>query len=353
MKKMLVLFCALLWVVAAGSPAAADVTGYVANPESNSIDWQNDVTALGGIVNTNVNFDGHPAGVLQDDFYSTSEGVTLAIVPDTSAVVNGQGPGQGNAWAQPVSEGEGVHAASNYLLVEGGSVSLTLTFATPVYGAGLFVIDYFDPWGVAPLTIAAYRQDGSLLASYSAVQYNFQTDKLYFMGVASSDGDIASVVFTAETAATMDLIGIDDIRFAAAEPAEEPEVTADGVLQFFDDAVDDGTLQGSGKFKWLANLRLWLTRKMLSSAVTAVEQGHTRQARSKLDRVYRLCDGKKGSKDFVEGEAVAQLAEMIETLKAGLEDESQSTHAQFKKNHGRDKKSQGHDKKSQEHDKKK
>jgi hypothetical protein len=330
---MFVLVCALVWVVAAGSPAAAEVTGFVANPEGNSIDWQNNVEALGGIVNTNVNFDSHPAGVLQNDFYSATDGVTLAIVPDTSMVVNGEGPGQGNAWAQPVSEGEGVHAASNYLFIEGGSVSFTLTFATPVYGAGLFVIDYFDPWAVAPLTIAAYDQNGILLASYNAVPYNFQTDKQYFMGVSSSDGDIASVVFMAETAATMDLIGIDDIRFAPAAPAEEPEVTTDRVLQFFGDAVDDGTLQGSGKFKWLAKLRLWLTRKMLSSALDAAEQGHTRQALSKLERVYRLCDGKKGPNDFVEGEAAAQLAEMIQTLKVGLEDESPSNQAHFKKHH--------------------
>jgi hypothetical protein len=338
MKKMFVLLCVLVWVFAAGSPAAAEVTGFVANPEGNSIDWQNEVEALGGIVNTNVNFDSHPSGLLQNDFYSASEGVTLAIEPNTSIVVNGQGPGQGNAWTQPLSEGEGVHAASNFLLIEGGSVSFTLSFATPVYGAGLFVIDYFDPWGMAPLAISAYRQDGSLLESYSAVQYNFQTDKLYFMGVTSSDGDIASVVFTAETSATMDLIGIDGIRFAAAEPDEEPEATVDGILQFFDDAVDDGTLQGSGKFEWLANLRLWLTRKTLSSAVKAVEQGHTRQALSKLEKVYRRCDGEKRPRDFVEGQAVAQLAEMIQTLKAGLDDESSSTHAHFKKHHGRDKK---------------
>lgn len=320
MKKMLVLFSAFVLVAGAGAPAVADVTGYVDNPETNSINWQADVEVLGGIVNTDFNFESQSA-----------EGLTMTIEPADSAVVNGQGPGQGNAWSEPVSEGEGLHAASNYLLVEGGPVSLTLTFTTPVYGAGLFVIDYFDPWGMAPLTISAYAADGSLLGSYSSVQFNFQTDKQYFMGVTSSDGDIASLVLTADTTATSDLIGIDDIRFAAAEPAEEPELTGDSLLQFFDDAVAAGTLQGNSRHRWYGKIRLWLTRKTLSSAVKAVERDRTRKACSLLKRVYRRCDGVSRPKDFVVGESAAELADMIEAFKATLDCESQPIHARYKR----------------------
>jgi hypothetical protein len=317
MQKVFVMLSALVFIAALGAPAGAVVTGFVDNPESNSDDWQSDVTALGGEVNTNVNFDSHPDGMLQNNFYSSADGVTLAITPVSSTVVNGQGPGQGNSWAEPVSAGEGVHPASKYLMVEGGVISLTITFSAPVYGAGLFLIDYFDPWNQAPLTISAYAQDGSLLGSYDSVQYNFQTDKLYFMGISSSDGDIGSIVLSADTSSTMDLIGIDDIRFAAAEPAA-PEVTADGLLQFFDDAVAAGRLQGTGRFKWYADLQLWLTRKTLASAVKAAQIGHPRRADSKLRNVQRRCDGNRRPKDFVKGAAVAELAEMIEVVRASL-----------------------------------
>ena len=336
MKKVLVLFSALILVVGAGAPVAADVTGYVDHPEGNSMDWQSDVTALGGIVNTSINFNDHSEGLLQNDFYSTSEGVTLAIVPDYSVVEYGQGPEQGNTFSGPLSEGEGVHEVSNYLLVEGNSVSFTITFAAPVYGAGLFVIDYFDPRGMAPLTISAYAQDGSLLGSYSSVQFNFQTDKQYFMGVTSSDGDIGSLVFTADTSITMDSIGIDDIRFATVElvepeelvePLEEPEISDDSLLQFFDDAVDAGTLQGNSSREWVDYLRLLSTRKMIVSAVTAVEQGRTRQACKKLKKIYRRCDGKKRPADFVVGEAAPQLAAMIEELRTSLGCKPQTKHA--------------------------
>ena len=217
-------------------------------------------------------------------------------------------------------------------MVEGGVISLTITFPAPVYGAGLYVIDYFDPWNQASLTISAYAEDGSLLGSYDSVQFNFQTDKQYFMGISSSDGDIGSIVLSADTTATMDLIGIDDIRFAAAEPAEEEvEVTADRLLEFFDEAAAAGRLQGNSRFKWYSKLRLWMTRKMLASAVKAADRGKTRKANTKLKRVYRRCDGKRRPKDFVNGEAVAELAKMIEEVRASLDRDSDSKFARSRK----------------------
>ncbi len=335
MKKVFVLFSAFVFIVALGAQAGAVVTGFVDNPEGNSAEWESDVVALGGEVNTNVNFDSHPDGLLQNNFYSTADGVTLNIMPSTSAVANGQGPGQGNSWATPASPGEGVHLASKYLMVEGGVISLNITFSAPVYGAGLYLIDYFDPWNQAPLTISAYTVDGSLLGSYNSVQYNFQTDKLYFMGISSSDGDIGSIVLSADTTATMDLIGIDDIRFAAAEPAEEEveevEVTADRLLEFFDEAAAAGRLHGNSRFKWYSKLRLWMTRKMIASAVKAADRGKTRKANTKLKRVYRRCDGKRRPKDFVSGEAVADLAKMIQEVRASLDRDSDSKFARSRK----------------------
>jgi PEP-CTERM motif-containing protein len=218
-KFMKYIFLVLAAIVFIAPSAQAGLFSYVSNPTSNSTDWGNKVTSFGSTINSNVNFDTHPTGALQSSFYSLSDGVTLNAVGDVNSVTFGVGPGQSNTSSPPTSPGEGLHPRSNYLS-DGSSVSnLTISFATPVFGAGLFVIDYFNPSGNSnPLTIAAYtgaNATGTLLGSFNSVSYNFQRDRLYFMGVASSAGDIGSIRFIDTTSSTGDSTGIDNILFTS------------------------------------------------------------------------------------------------------------------------------------------
>lgn len=116
-----------------------------------------------------------------------------------------------------MSSGEGAHASSNYLFDGSQPSSLTIDFAAPVTGAGLFVIDYFNPTGNNPLTLSAFtgvNGTGTLIGTANAVAFNFQPDNMYFLGVLSTLGDIRSVVFNQPVNSTGDRRGIDDIRFA-------------------------------------------------------------------------------------------------------------------------------------------
>ena len=98
-----------------------------------------------------------------------------------------------------------------------------LLFSTPVYGAGLYVIDYFNPFGGNDLTIEALASANQSLGLYSSVAANFQRNNLYFMGVTSSVGDIAKLVFTDVNSNTGDTTGIDNIVFATGAGNNVPE----------------------------------------------------------------------------------------------------------------------------------
>ncbi len=216
----------LLGAVLAVSAQAA-VIGYVNNPTTNSVDWATAVAGLGGAINTNVNFDTHPLGALQNNFYSISDGLTFSTTGSAfGGIENGQGPSDGNTTSTPLSAGEGLHPVSNYLLVNSLPSVLTLTFNTRVVGAGLFLIDYynadsaFNGW-----TVSAYtgpNGTGTMLGSFNSAVYNFQPNNMYFMGILSTDGDIRSVAFEKLTSNTGDTAGIDNIQFAASSAVPEP-----------------------------------------------------------------------------------------------------------------------------------
>ena len=162
-------------MLAAGFASHATVTGFVSNPTTNSINWAAAVAAASGTINTNVNFNAHPLGALQSNFYLGSDGVTLTAVGDDNTVQSGAGPGESNTFSTPLSAGEGLHAFSNFLFDGNAASSLTISFATPVLGAGLFIIDYFNPFDTNPLTVEAFtgaNGAGTSLGSFSAVAFN-------------------------------------------------------------------------------------------------------------------------------------------------------------------------------------
>ena len=216
-------FLLLTTIVLYGTVAFASPTFYGnSSPTGNRAAWNAAVLGLGGTVNSSINFDSHPVGVLQPGFYS---GVTLTPTGDSDTVVFGTGPGQGNTSSTPLSAGEGTHLASNFLSDGGNASSLMISFSSGVFGFGLHVIDYFNPSGNNPLTLSVYDGvdgTGNLLGTMSSVAFNFQPNNMYFMGVTNNVANIRSVVFSDVNSVTGDTTGIDDLVYAESTTVPEP-----------------------------------------------------------------------------------------------------------------------------------
>ena len=221
---MRVLSVALLVAVAgsAATTAHAGLIFFTDQPSSNSVNWSNSVLAAGGVINSNVNFETHPTGALQTDFYSVSDGVTFSSHFNFDQVRFSVGPGQGGlSGALP---GEGTHPRSNYLHVEADGV-FTVSFATPVIGAGFFTIDKFDMSFLRLKAFSEPQAGGTLLGEVLATSQNFQRNNLFFMGVQSDDpAGIGSIQLVFDAGG--DVIGLDDFVFATAPPPSPPQPAA-------------------------------------------------------------------------------------------------------------------------------
>ncbi len=208
---------ALLAAAMLSTAAYGEVIGFVDNPTGNSVDFRNKIADLGGDVNEAVDFDSHPVGGILPDHYA-GEGVRVLGAGSVTSVATGEGPGQGNTSSPPLSDGEGLHAASNYVAGPAQAGSLTISFDEPSLGAGVFLLDVFNPNGVHPITLDAYdgpEGGGNLLGSFNAAGFNFQRNKLYFMGVVSTDNNIRSIRVNI-TGGAGDALGFDNVLFAGS-----------------------------------------------------------------------------------------------------------------------------------------
>jgi probable HAF family extracellular repeat protein len=88
------------------------------------------------------------------------------------------------------------------------------------------------------------------------------------------------------------------------------ELFIDAILNFFDESVDDGTLEGDGSGN-SANNRLNALRNMLAEAGVLIDSGMIEEACGQLMTVYRKCDGAHPPPDFVIGDAVSELSNKI------------------------------------------
>jgi len=89
------------------------------------------------------------------------------------------------------------------------------------------------------------------------------------------------------------------------------------ILAFFDTSVDDGTLVGDGPGN-SAEKRLNALRNMIEAAGDLIENEMFEEACQQLLDVYRRMDGQPKPPDFVTGEAVTELATMIQELMTTL-----------------------------------
>ena len=214
------------FLLAVAGPAAMTVEAgliwFTDQPSSNSVNWKNSVVSAGGTINSNLNFETHAAGALQTNFYSASDGVTFSSHFNFDQVRFGVGPGQGGtSGALP---GEGTHPRSNYLHVEADG-ELTISFATPVLGAGFFTIDKFDGSFLWLKAFSEADAGGTLLGQVLATSRNFQRNNLFFMGV-QTDEPVGIGSIQLDFDASGDVIGLDDFVFATVPPQTPPPPVA-------------------------------------------------------------------------------------------------------------------------------
>jgi hypothetical protein len=227
-----VVHCCLI-LAASVAAASANAITYANDPTGNSIDFAEGVSANGGSITT-YTFDDLVTGTLNPDAYA---GLTLNATGAFTTISYGTGPEQSNTTTAPLSDGEGSHPASNYL---GDNVTdygtLTVDFATPVPGAGIFTIDAFNPGSDAlsdNFSLSAWtgaNGTGTLLGTATGAQFNFQPDYLYFLGIVSEADNIGSIVFSQDGSLSGDVIGLDNLEVASASPAgsvtPEPDTSA-------------------------------------------------------------------------------------------------------------------------------
>jgi hypothetical protein len=101
--------------------------------------------------------------------------------------------------------------------------------------------------------------------------------------------------------------------FLVTVPLVSPPVGAAELLAFFDEALSDGTLEGSGPGR-SGEARVGVLRGMLERAAAFVERGQVTPACAQLDQVLRRSDGSTQPPDFVEGAAAPELAERVRLM---------------------------------------
>ena len=103
----------------------------------------------------------------------------------------------------------------------------------------------------------------------------------------------------------------------AVGDAGKCKVAVPVILDFFDDAIADGSLVGEGPGKSAEN-PLKALRNMLEAAGSLIEAGAYQDACGQLMAIYRKTDGDTKPPDFVAGPAAPGLAEMLLDLMASL-----------------------------------
>ena len=155
------------------------------------------------------------------------------------------------------------------------------------------------------------RDDGAVLVFQSLLQHVSVYQGSDGGSISNDGGHI--ILWTGTP--TVTTVYIDWINVSTVET---PEPTINSILLFFDESVSNGTLNGVGKNPWLANLRQYLMKEMLIIAKELIDQEKTDWACFTLKRASVRCDSDTPPPDFVQGESVSELYDMVLDLMAEL-----------------------------------
>jgi hypothetical protein len=210
------------------APAAyAGVVGFSSNLSGNSSDFEAAVAAQLGVIgdaHLTVDYEAHPPGALQSNFYP---GLTVSF--NTSATVT-TALSAGGSLTGPTSTGEGLVTSGQHIYPGSAAFTMEVTFINPILGFGFYIIDYYNPGGANFGTLRAYtgaNGTGTLIGSVDAAPYNFQNNHKYFLGILSMDSDIKSVTFSLPGTGG-DGVYIDDLELAEGGVPEPSTILLSG-----------------------------------------------------------------------------------------------------------------------------
>lgn len=83
------------------------------------------------------------------------------------------------------------------------------------------------------------------------------------------------------------------------------------LLDFFDDSIADGSIEGTGSRWWARAIQVFIMRRQLEQAIREYDRGRMDRVCFRLDRAYLRSDGMRSPRDFVQGPAVDDLADDI------------------------------------------
>jgi len=168
-------------------------------------------------------------------------------------------------------------------------------------------VQTYEYWGGT--SMAAAHETGAV--ALVAAHYPFDTTEARINRILSGADLLPSLERMIATGGRLNLYN------AIKEPPPKEQI--ENILQFVDESVENGTLEGRGCIRLVAQIRLKIFTQMLEQAKSFIDRGLTRPACSLLLHAHLWCDGDPSPPDFVEGEATPRLAWMIQFLRRSLE----------------------------------
>ena len=106
---------------------------------------------------------------------------------------------------------------------------------------------------------------------------------------------------------------------------DDEEITIEDVIEFFNASVDEGTIEGRGNRPKVATARVIAMRKLLQAVGVLIEKGHNEWACFLLYRADLRSDEMPRPRDYIVGDAVLELNDMIQEVMDILCDEGGMT----------------------------
>jgi len=229
---------ALCALACATSAKAASV--HAANPTRNSLDWAAAVAAQGGSITTAIDLLGRDGAALDPLADLCERGVV--VESGASHVVRATPGAESGSMLEPRSAGEGLmDVAEAIVFQDSGAWTITISFRVPVLAAGIMSADLFNPGGDNPLVLRAFNGpggSGDMLAEATSPAFNFQLNRLCFLGIVDASSRIRSItvstpgIYPDEVFITEVLMAVEEGWNASAAP--DADVNLDGVVDGFD-----------------------------------------------------------------------------------------------------------------------
>jgi len=173
--------------------------------------------------------------------------------------------------------------------------SVTFVSATPIQGTCV------EEGGIVTCNIGNMLIDG---------------DPVIVTIIVTAPDAAGAITNTAEVACTSFDLDPSNNTVEESTIVQSPEPSIEETIDFFDEAVEEGTITGSAGWIW-GQIKLNIMRQHLTRARFSIERGYIGAACWRLRSAYRGCDGE--GYDWIVGEDAGVLAQMIYDLAVSLD----------------------------------